>query len=131
SQGSRGLRRCRVPQACRGVDGLWVRQFWAICCREGWWTFVLSPEFLQQPLGLLEVGGVKSLRGPAVGGRQRRVGFGTLALLLPAPTQTHGGPQLQRFRLLTTGHGEGLLETGLGLRHLRDGLLQQLTREPM
>ena len=34
SQGSRGLRRCRVPQACRGVDGLWVRQFWANCRSE-------------------------------------------------------------------------------------------------
>src|SRR5262245_56768035 len=78
-----------------------------------------SCQRLQQRPGLLEVGGVKTLGEPAIDRRQQRPRFVPLALLLPEPTQAHGGPQLQRFRLLTTGHGESLLETDLGVRHLR------------
>ena len=44
---------------------------------------MLSPEFLQQRLGLLQVGRVKALGEPAIDRCQQLVGFGPLALLLP------------------------------------------------
>ena len=76
------------------------------------------PEFFQQRPRLLEVGGLKPLGEPAVDRGQERVGFGTLALLLPQATQAYSGAQLPRFRLLAAGHGEGLMETRLRLLHL-------------
>jgi hypothetical protein len=50
SQGSRGRRRCRVPQACRGVDGLWVRQFWAIRITRGHAPGRISMFFCPHPI---------------------------------------------------------------------------------
>src|SRR5262245_61252429 len=65
---------------------------------------------LQQRPGLLEVSGVKPLGEPAIDRCQELVGLGALALLLPQARQTHGRPQLPRFRLLAAGDGEGLLK---------------------
>jgi len=59
-------------------------------------TFVLSPECLQQRLGLLEVSRLKALGEPAVDGCQQRTRLGLLALLLPHACQAHDGPQLLR-----------------------------------
>jgi hypothetical protein len=44
-----------------------------------------------------------------------------LALALPQASEARGGAQLQRFRLLAAGNGQGLLEAGfrLVLRCLR------------
>src|SRR5262249_20130579 len=50
---------------------------------------------------------------------QQLAGRGALALLLPQAAEAHGGPQLQRFRLLAAGHGEGLLEARCRLYRLR------------
>jgi hypothetical protein len=60
----------------------------------------MSREFLQQHLGLSEIGRVKPLGEPAVHRRQQLWGFSELPLALPQPTQTYGGPQFQRLRLL-------------------------------
>ena len=49
---------------------------------------------VQQRLGLLEVGGVKTLGEPVVDGRQEVVGLGTLALLLPQAAEAHSRSQL-------------------------------------
>src|SRR5215475_2867849 len=49
-------------------------------------------QFLQQRLGLLEVGGVKAFGEPAVDWRQQGMRFGAHALLLPEATEAHGGP---------------------------------------
>ena len=43
----------------------------------------ISPQLLQQRLGLLEVRGVKAFGEPAVDWLQQRMGLGALALLLP------------------------------------------------
>ena len=64
---------------------------------------------LQHRLGLLEVWGIKTLGEPAINLRQHVVSFGALALALPQPTQTHHGPQLERFRLLLPGEDYGLM----------------------
>src|SRR5262249_24165471 len=66
-------------------------------------SLTISPQIFQQRLGLLEVSGVKALGEPAVDGCERLVGCGSLALLLPQPTQAHPRPQLQRLRLLAAG----------------------------
>src|SRR5215510_6001297 len=84
----------------------------------------LSPQLFQQCLGLLQVGGVKALREPAVDRGQQVVSLLALSLLLPESTQAHGRAQLQRFRLLAAGHGQGLLKTGLSLMFVWDGLPQ-------
>ena len=51
-------------------------------------------QHLQQCLGLLQIGGVKALGEPGVDRCQQLTGFDALALLLPQPTQAHGGSQL-------------------------------------
>ena len=82
-----------------------------------------SGQFLQQCLGLLEVGGVKALGEPAIDrGKQR---FDMLALLLPQAAEAGGGAQFERLRMLATRHVEGLVEAGLRLGVVVRGLLQQ------
>src|SRR5262252_5393995 len=94
----------------------------------------LSPQLVEQCLGLLEVGRVKALREPAIERCQQLACFGLLPLLLPQATQAHGGPQLQGFGLLAAGNGEGLTKTLLYF-HQRFGafpsLEQQLSFEPI
>jgi hypothetical protein len=68
---------------------------------------VRSGQFGQQGFGLLQVGGVKPLGEPAINIRQELAGLVPLALPVPQPTQAHGRPRLQRFRLLAAGDGEG------------------------
>jgi hypothetical protein len=65
----------------------------------------LSCQCLEQCLGLLQGGGVKALGEPGVDRRQQVMRFAPLALLLPQPTQAHGGAQLQRLRLLAASEG--------------------------
>ena len=55
---------------------------------------IASYQLIEQRLGLLEVRRVKSLGELAIDLGQELAGFGTLALLLPQPTQAGGGPQL-------------------------------------
>ena len=76
---------------------------------------VLSPECLQQRLGLLQVGRVKALGKPPVDGCKQFAGLGPLALMLPQAAQAQSRPQLERFRLLTSGRREGLLKSGFRL----------------
>src|SRR5215470_8694070 len=69
------------PLCCSLTTVLWQRRnklipFWAKCCGGA-----LSPKLLQQRLGLLEVGRVKTLREPAVDRGQQCVGLEALALL--------------------------------------------------
>jgi hypothetical protein len=52
----------------------------------------ISPQLLQQRLGLLEVSGGKALGEPAVDGCQQLVGLGPLALLLPQAAQARRHP---------------------------------------
>ena len=73
-------------------------------------------QFLQQRLGLLQVGGVKALGEPAVDWASSARASALLALLLPEATEAHGGPQLQRFRLLAVGDVQGPLQPGFCLR---------------
>ena len=86
-----------------GSNGVPMKHHWAFCCRSVLGTLVLSPELLQQCLGLLQVGRVKALGEPAIDRCQEFMGFRALALLLPQAAQTHGGAQLQRFGLLAIG----------------------------
>src|SRR5207249_10116103 len=111
----------------------------------------LFPPLLEQRVRLLQVGRVEALGEPAIHLRQQVAGLIALALLLPEPTQGHGGAQLPGFSLLAARYAEGLLEAGfradgvrlaqqecplepVGLReqaglsaglHLRQGLSQQ------
>src|SRR5262245_27839038 len=75
-----------------------------------------SRQFFQQRFGCLGVSGVKALGEPAINLCQELVCFCLLALLLPQPTQARRSAQLQRFRLLTVGYGEGLMKTSFSLR---------------
>src|SRR4029453_12801722 len=74
---------------------------------------VVLRQRLEQSPGLLQIRGVEPFGEPAVDGRQQRPRFGLLALLLPEATEAHGGAQLQRLRLLSTSHVEGLMKTGV------------------
>src|SRR5712691_948222 len=76
----------------------------------------LSRQLLQQHPSLLEIGGVKALREPAIDRCQEVSGFGVLTLLLPEATEAHGGPQFQGLGLLAAGHVQGLLQPGFRLR---------------
>src|SRR5262245_2829508 len=77
---------------------------------------VNSRQFFQQRFAILEVSSVKALGEPTVDRRQELLRFCPLTLLLPQPTQARCGAQLQRFRLLAAGYGEGLVQTSLSLR---------------
>ena len=68
--------------------------------------------------GLLEVGRVKALGEPAIDRRQQRRASARLPCAATGG-QAHGGPEFQRFRLLTTGHVEGLLKARLGVVLIR------------
>ena len=60
------------------------------------------------------------------------MGLVPLALLLPQPTQTQRGAQLQRRGLLVASHGESLMETGSRLRDIWEGEPEeQLPLEPI
>jgi hypothetical protein len=74
-----------------------------------------SCQLIEQRLGLLQIDGVKALGEPAVDLSEQLVGFGTLALLLPQPSQADRRPQLERLRLLTASGAEGLEKTGFRL----------------
>jgi hypothetical protein len=67
-------------------------------------TFVLSPECLQQRLGLLEVGRVKHLREPAVDRCQEVSGLGTLPLAVPPAAEACRRPSCQPLHVLTMCH---------------------------
>src|SRR6266436_3290554 len=59
------------PSCCSLTTVLWkwsnkLIPFWAFCFSGVVCTPILSPELLQQCLGLLKVGGVKTLREPAI-----------------------------------------------------------------
>src|SRR5215471_3790535 len=88
-------------------------------------TPALSAQLVQERHGFLEVRRVKPLGEPAVEWREQLAGFDPFALLLPEAGQTHGGPQLQRFRRLVPGDVQGPLEAGFGLRLQWPRLLQE------
>jgi len=75
----------------------------------------ISPQLLQQRLGLLQVGGVKALAEPAVDRRQQLASGITLALVLLQTGKTHSGAQLEGLGPLATGCGKPLLEAGFRL----------------
>jgi hypothetical protein len=70
-------------------------------------------------------GGFKAFGEPVIDRPQQPTGFVSLALLLPQPTETYGGPQLQRFGLLVTGDVQGALQPGFRLRLRRPRLPQE------
>src|SRR5262245_28555968 len=84
----------------------------------------LRCQLLQQRLGLLEVSRVKALGEPAIDRCQQLVGLGALALMLPQASEAHGGAQLQRLRLLTTGDVESLMEALFCGRESAGGIVQ-------
>ena len=86
-------------------------------------TPVLSFQLPQQRLRLLEIRRVKAFREPAIEQGEELVGLCALTLLLPQTAEAHGGAQFPRRGLLLARHGEGLLETGVRLRRIRDCLL--------
>jgi hypothetical protein len=49
----------------------------------------LSGQFVEQRLGVLEVGGLETFGKPAVDFSKQLTGFFSLALLLPQPAQAH------------------------------------------
>ena len=79
---------------------------------------VLGSQRFQQCFGLLEVSRVKALGEPAVYLCQQLSGRCPLPLTLPEPSEAQRGAELQRLRLLVTGHLQRLLETGFRLAHI-------------
>ena len=80
---------------------------------------------IEQRPGLLQIRGVEPFGEPAIDRCQQRTRFGLLALLLPEATEAHGGPQLQRFRLLAAGDIQSPLQPGFRLRLRRPRLPQE------
>ena len=84
--------------------------------------------------GFLQVRGIEPFGEPVVALGQHRPGFGLAVLFLVQAGQTHRGPQLQRFGLLSPGDGEGLAKTGFRLAACDFGRLlpqQELALEAM
>jgi hypothetical protein len=82
---------CRYPMKVLHTQGV-INTRPALFESKAMSTGVALRQRLHQRLRLLQVGGVKALREPAVDRRQQRVGLGLLALLLPEATEAHGGP---------------------------------------
>jgi hypothetical protein len=61
---------------------------------------MFSPEFLSQGFGLLEAGGIRSFRAPAIERREECGDLRALALLLLQAREAHGGAPLQGCGLL-------------------------------
>src|SRR6516165_1665504 len=76
-------------------------------------TGVALRQRLQQRLGLLQVGGVKTLGEPAVDWGEQVIGFLAFALLLPESSQTGRGAECEGFRLLILGYRNGLMKAAL------------------
>src|SRR6516164_186192 len=74
-----------------------------------------SRQFLEQRLGVFQVGGVEALGEPAVNRRQQIARLGPPALFAPQPSEIAGGAQFERFRLLGLGDADRLLKGGLAL----------------
>src|SRR6266511_2015380 len=85
----------------------------------------ISPQLLQQRLGLAQIGRVKALGEPAVDWRQEVAGFDSLTLALPQARQTHRSAQLPPSRLLLASDGERLLKTRRCLSHAVHRLCQE------
>ncbi len=80
---------------------------------------------MEERLGFLEVGGIKSFGEPVIDRGKQVVGVLTFVLVLPEPGQTHGGAQLPPLRLRTAGEIESLPEAGFCLRRIGHGLAEQ------
>src|SRR5262249_9718455 len=72
-----------------------------------------SADRVEERLGLLEIGGVKTLGEAAVDRCQEAVSLRAFALLLPQACQGGGPARLQRPGLLTARHRQGLVKTRL------------------
>src|SRR5262245_51150465 len=96
-----------------------------VTAMEVWEVWQVSRHCIQQRFGVLKIGSVKPLGKPGVDLGQQVVRLLPFPLLLPEPTQTHGSPQLQGFRLLAAGDVQGLLQPGFHLRLWRPRLLQE------
>src|SRR3954471_24531159 len=84
-----------------------------------------SSEFVEQPLGVPKVGGVKALGEPPVDGSQKVVRLPPLAPIGPEPRERDGGPQLPPPGALLPGHLDRLEEAGLGSRAIRDRIAEE------
>jgi hypothetical protein len=89
-------------------------------------------ENIKQRFGLLQVRRVKPFRKPIVHLGQQAVDLLVLVLALPEPGEAGSGAEFPRFVVLVTGNGEGLVEAGFCLGHIRNSLLeQQFPLQPM
>src|SRR5437764_1213277 len=66
----------------------WAKRFSSVLCTPG-----LILQFVEQRLGLLEVGRVKALGEPTVDRREELVSLSALALLPPQTSKAHGSAQ--------------------------------------
>ena len=64
---------------------------------------ITRPEFVEQRLGVFEVGRVEAFGEPSIDRRQDVVGFGTATLVAAEPGEAHGGAQLPELGLLLLG----------------------------
>ena len=90
---------------------------------------LFSPgELLQQSFSLLQVGGVKALREPAIDWGQQLAGLAPLTLTFPQAAQAQRRAQFQGLRLLVAGDIEGMVHMVFGFR-LGRGLGPVVTRQ--
>src|SRR2546422_7366399 len=101
----------------------WKKSRATLCSRLGLWLSVhlpltsallVSSQFFQQCLGLLQVFGIKPFGEPAVDLGQQLAGFVLLVLTPPQSTQTHHRSQLQRLGTLVARNLDGLEKTRFG-----------------
>src|SRR5208337_1376616 len=96
------------------------------------WRTLLSAEFLEQRLGVFQVGGVEALGEPVVDSREHRAGFLAMTLLVEQPRETCRRAQFPRFRVLLARNLDRGAEGLLGLPGIRRVLgQQQFTLQPM
>ena len=78
------------------------------------WSDSQLLQFIEQPLGLLEVGGVEALGEPAVDRGEKAVRLGAPALLPPKPRKAHRSAQFPELRALFLCHRDGLVKSRFG-----------------
>jgi hypothetical protein len=71
-------------------------------------------QFVEQRLGVLEVGGVEALGEPAVDRREQITGFGAAILVAAESGEAHGGAQFPELGLLLLGDAQGFAIQFLG-----------------